>query len=665
MNITAGLARADRLQRSRLFKIIASAVLAVLAIGGLVAYAVAINTPSESMISVPEPVAPAADGSVGPTAAPGDQPSPSGAATPAELELDPEAQIINRLLAAKSDPTSVAVGAGIAVALALAVVWLGLGLTYLALGVLAATVLGLAAFAGVGRGWAPLALGVLALTGAFTTLMRLLAIVLSPSLAVLAVARNVLAEAVRLRVSLLFIVLLIFGLAALPGLLDPAQPLRYRVQSFLQYGTGGSFWLIAVLTVVFAAATVAFEQRDKVIWQTMTKPVAPWQYILGKWLGVSALAAVLLTVSASGIFLFVEYLRTQPAQDERSAYVAAAGQGITEDRLALETQILTARVARTIDDAELDDEQFEKNVEGRVEQELAALEEAGISLEERQSRRMQVAAKVRDSLRKSVQQVYRAIEPGQGEYFRFSGMKDARESELPLILRMKVDAGSNRPDAVYRVTMEFPASPRGGVQVEEVVLGQFMVFRLLPGVVDADGNVLIHVVNGDALRRTVNPETISFPPDGLEMSYVVGGYRANFARVMAVLWVKLAFLAMLGVCASTFLSFPVACLVSLTVFVSAEGAGFLLDALQNYATEDRDGKMLLVPTLIAQVARVVGTAFKVYAELKPTGRLVDGLRLGWGAVAGGAGVLAVWTVLLYGAAVLIFGRRELATYSGQ
>jgi len=112
VNITAGLARADRLQRSRLFKIIASAVLAVLAIGGLVAYAVAINTPSESMISVPEPVAPAADGSVGPTAAPGDQPSPSGAATPAELELDPEAQIINRLLAAKSDPTSVAVGAG-------------------------------------------------------------------------------------------------------------------------------------------------------------------------------------------------------------------------------------------------------------------------------------------------------------------------------------------------------------------------------------------------------------------------------------------------------------------------------------------------------------------------------------------------------------------------
>ena len=108
-------------------------------------------------------------------------------------------------------------------------------------------------------------------------------------------------------------------------MLEVDSPLRYRVQSFLQYGTGGSFWIIAILTLVFSVSTVAFEQRDKTIWQTMTKPVASWQYVLGKWLGVVGLNAVLLTVCASAVFLFTEYLRQQPARGEQSAFVTSTG----------------------------------------------------------------------------------------------------------------------------------------------------------------------------------------------------------------------------------------------------------------------------------------------------------------------------------------------------
>ena len=41
------------------------------------------------------------------------------------------------------------------------------------------------------------------------------------------------------------IVMLILGLTVLPRLLDDAAPLRYRVQTFLQYGTSATFWVIA------------------------------------------------------------------------------------------------------------------------------------------------------------------------------------------------------------------------------------------------------------------------------------------------------------------------------------------------------------------------------------------------------------------------------------
>lgn len=102
-------------------------------------------------------------------------------------------------------------------------------------------------------------------------------------------------------------------------MLDPEQPLRYRVQSFLQYSVGGSFWLIAVLVLTFTTASICFEQRDKVIWQTMTKPVSHAKYLLGKWVGVTGLAAVLLLVCGAAIFMFTEYLRDQPAKDEGRA----------------------------------------------------------------------------------------------------------------------------------------------------------------------------------------------------------------------------------------------------------------------------------------------------------------------------------------------------------
>ena len=57
-----------------------------------------------------------------------------------------------------------------------------------------------------------------------------------------------------------------------------------------------------------------------------------------------------------------------------------------------------------------------------------------------------------------------------------------------------------------------------------------------------------------------------FDADEFEIMWQASSFESNFARAMIVNWVKLAFLAMLGVVASTFLSFPVAMLLAFTVF---------------------------------------------------------------------------------------------------
>lgn len=643
MNPREVLARLNRLQQERLFKWVATAVVVVAAIAASLIYGASI---------------------VGTPGAPAYTP-PSGASA-AEIEAFDSAMraadaVVREIVAARDDPTSVLAMIWLGAAVLVGAVWIGLGLTYGALLLAAGAVVGLAVATGWRSALLPVAVGVLALTLTFVTLMRLVGAGLARSAPVFAIARTVLAEAVRMRLSLVFIVLLIFLLAALPQLVDETQPLRYRVQSFLQWGTGGAFYLIAALTVIFAVATVTFDQRDKTIWQTMTKPVAAWEYVLGKWLGVWVLSGVLLAVAGSGVFLFTEYLRHQPAAGESEAYMTREGR-VSEDRLLLERQVLTARETRDIDPFLVDEAQFERNIMERVENEYRRVREAMSVTSTREIDRERMIADLRAELRKSVQMAYRNIPPGLGQNYTFSGLRAAQARNDPLFLRFKINSGSNSPDALYKVTFRIGNSEP---EVREVVLSQPQSIPLLPSVIGPDGVLAVQIINGDVFQRTTNPESINFPPDGLQVSFTAGSFRANYLRVMGVLWIKLAFLAMVGVCAGTFLSFPVACLVALTVFFAAEGSSFLKAALENYWTQDKEGNTLYLNTVISFVAEGVARAFVVYGDLRPAGKLVEGVRLPWSEVFTGALATVLWTLALFAGGTFALRRRELAIYSGQ
>ncbi len=583
---------------------------------------------------------------------------------------DHRVELIGNVLSGSASHTLVVTGVLAALAVSLVVVWLGLALTYLALLTLGVALgVPLLMFERT-EPYGSALLAAVALTISFTALLQGLRLVFSAPGPVLAISRTVLAEAVRLKLSLVFIVMLVLALASIPELLNEAQPLRYRVQSFLQYATGGSFWIIALLTVFFSAATVAFEQRDKIIWQTMTKPVAPWQYILGKWVGVVGLVGVLLAVSAAGVFLSTEYLRRQPAQGEVVPYEATADGGdISEDRLILETQVLSARRSVGITmPFSIEDAAFTTAVQARIEVERQSLEEGEAYADTPENR-----ARVRIDLYKQASQTYRSIEGARGERFVFDGLGAARDSGLPITLRYRADAEGNRPDRFYRITLILPD---GAYLVREISLGYTHTLPLSPSYIDNDGRLTVEVINGELypdrgglsvayLNADGEPQrTLTFPPGGLEVSYAAGGYHTNFFRVMLVLWLKLAFLSMVAIFAATFLNFPVACILAVFIFLVAEGAGFITSSLEMYGTTDRRGNVVPLKLVVSTIASAVSGLFRVYADLRPTQRLVDGRLLSWGEVARGVIVLGIVTGALFVSSVMIFRRRELAIYSG-
>lgn len=662
------LARLNRAQRSRLFKIIASAVVLVLGIGVLIAYQVGRATEAPAVVEGPSEAELAKLTKEQKERAVEEK-------TTAELT----AKAFNQLMETKADTTSVAIGVALVSMLLWGVIWLGHGLSLLAVLFVVLFILGppIPIAMRMGRVGEVLwyvpyqlyelglrqkclfvaAVGTLAIS--FFVLIELARLLLAGPSAVLAIARNVVLEATRMRVALVFIVMLLFGLAALPGLLDPGTPLRYRVQNFMQYATGGTFAIVAVLVLFLAVASVAFEQRDKIIWQTMTKPVAAWQYLLGKWLGVVTVAAVLLGVSCSGIFLFTEYLRDQPAHGERVAFEPEKQEEfVTEDRVILESQVLTARRAVRPDASAITEQ--EETIALRERYKKALESNADFRLNEEEEKNW------REEIRRQVRATRFTIEPGNWREFVFSGLSGAREAGRFVTLRYKVDVGANDPRTIYDVTIAVRNVDLSRVQ--QVPVGQSLTIQIPPAAIDSQGKLWVLFANGRMAppdRIIPNPQSMSFPPDGLEVYFPDGSYRLNFMRVTMVLWLKLAFLAMVGVTASTFLSFPVAALVAFGVFFMAQSAGYLFTSLDYFASVDDKGNIDYFATVIRGIAWPISRAFRFYSDLKPTSSLVDGRMVPWSRVLSATAIIGSLCAVLYAIGVTIFRKRELATYSGQ
>ncbi|MFI4892422.1 MAG: ABC transporter permease [Phycisphaerales bacterium JB058] len=683
-------ARADSVQQSRGFKYIASAVIVLAFIGVSVAAYVASASP---VIQRSAETAPESTTGVGSTI----------------TNTDSAQLMLETVLKDARGPSGTIIGAGIVAIGALIVVWLGLGVTYSVLGLVLAVVAAPLWLFESTRDFSKLIMAIVILAAAFSALMQGARMLLSGKGPVRAIARNVLAEAVRLRLSIVFIVLLIFGLAALPGLLDADQPLRYRVQSFMQFGTGGSFWLIALLTVFFSVSTVSTEQRDKIIWQTMTKPVAPWRYLLGKWVGVAALAGVLLAVSSSGVFLFVEYLRNQPAIGEKEAFIAYADEGLSEDRLVLETQILSAQRTVEATEPELDEETIQSIIQRRIEQ-IRQSDPSYVFTPD-------IEAKFREDILKQNRMLYFAIDRSASRTFIFEGIDLPPDADVPLVLRYRIDSAANEPDRQYKLSFQLAGTapivrPTGLGHSHSLPLAPILILPAdarepMPRVILPDdptftrameaykadrlpgaqyitagemidnGRFAIQISNGqfayqtDEAGRILSPviipndEHIQFPGGGLAISYPAGSYHANYARTMAILWLKLAFLAMLGIFCSTFLSFPVASMVSFGVFLMAESAGYVRLAVDNYSTLGSDDQINFLKLAISFISYGVSWIFNVYADLKPVEKLVNGQMVGGVDMMVAGAVIGVWCFVLFFGSVLIFRKRELAIYSGQ
>lgn len=525
----------------------------------------------------------------------------------------------------------------------------------LVLTIIGTTVLALP-FLLLGKIGATFAIGGMGLLGfSFVLLVRI--VILGAGLLgqVGAVAATVIREAVRQKAYSGFMVLLLLVLPLIPLWIDPATPLRYQLQAFISQSLMITYSVAFCMTLVLACATVAFEIRDRQILQLMTKPLARTRYLLGKWLGIVLLNAVLMAVCGVSIFLFIQYLQTRPASD---AYDAQAVQNeVLVARIGFPPaldELPRARLLEMIDQAVADDPILKDDIANGLRDEFQV--------------RRDLFREFRD---KHLTEQCR-VTPGEERVFRFPNLDREAMRGIDLTLKYKFYAGDSDPHEQYPVVFRFPET---GDWTDQRFIGSQTMTMMIPSeLIGEAGELEVAVGNFTYLpdaapgspRFAPGRGTIFFDPDGLELLYPVSSFEANYLRAMLVTLIKLSFAAMLGVALASCLSFPVACVVAFTVVLAAEATPYLATSVLEYRIWYDDGTVDWAKRAVQAIASGVEWTLRSFGRTRPGGALVEGRLIGWGEVFRVFTVIGVgWSATVLAASVLAFRRKELAIYSGQ
>ena len=514
--------------------------------------------------------------------------------------------------------------------------------------------------------------GIAAITVLFVFGLWLIRAALSGARPVFGVARTLIDEAIRMKIALIFIVVLFMTVPILAVLFNPDTRLQYQVQGFLAWSLTATALLLGLMTIFLSCATICNEIDRHQIYLTITKPISRAEYLLGKWLGIALLDLLLLLVMCGGIYTFARVIQvTRPPRD-------------VQDRAAIEWQVLTAR--RTIRPAltpvefdrmnymgqsvkELreqdqnkpadkrhtnkDWQQIRKAIESRwhtvphrnpqtyVFRDMGAIRQKAVDARHRRERAQvarleseassavdpQEATRLRQwakdlaeamQMRAEAMRLHRAARAEQdkdtadrqreqanmnavegtqkmgavhSEAGNYIGDLFERAPAEVLQLRFKPLVSERPKDELVVLAFQMNGRPyvtEDGQPFHPFSRDHFHVINVPSEFIDSRGVFVLQIANiteAGQPRADGSPGavTVSFTPgEGLEILVTAGSFEGNLIRSALIMWAALCFLAMQGLAAGTFLGFPVACMLSLLVFVTTMLSGYVDESIYYY-----------------------------------------------------------------------------------
>jgi hypothetical protein len=445
--------------------------------------------------------------------------------------------------------------------------------------------------------------------------------------------------AFRFRLFLVVAVLLLGAVVGLPLLIKDDGTARGFTQILLAYTLSTITALLGLSTLWLACGTLARDIEDCTVQVVAVKPIARWQIWLGKWLGILALNAALLTLSGASVYGLLQWRATRlPA----------------EQRKILRDEVLVAR-------GSVKPATFDKEIQAETDQMLRE------SLQKNPNTRANIP-EARKQILEQIKARFQITPPGYAHIWEvdLASAKDLVRGQ-PIYLRLKFNAADKGPSGTFdgRLLVGVPRkTPVWQSDVRSLAQDTFHEFEV-PA--NFDENRVLTVVFGNA-----NNTVLLFPlEDGLEVLYRQGGFGLNFARGMGIIFCWMALLATLGLAAASFLSFPVAAFLSLGVLTLALSSGTMSNAvsegtLMGFNSETGKTGHSAVDVVAIPIFQGVLEVINLAKDFSPIDSLSTGRSVTWADLGRAFGQI----VLLLGGGIglvgiIFFSRRELATAQAQ
>lgn len=445
------------------------------------------------------------------------------------------------------------------------------------------------------------------------------------------IAGLTLKAAVRQRLVPFLFATVLMIIVGMPMLLKHDDTADGFMQVVVTYTLGSVMAVLVLSTVWLAIGNLAREVEDGQIQLLVSKPVAAWRILLGKWLGIMVLNLGLLVFVGVGIQFFIEWRARQLPEVQQEA---------------LRDNLLVARAA--IREALPD---FDAIVDERYAQFRAD-----------QPNLEHDRALVRDELRKQLVAEFESVAPRHVRQWVFpvgSAAEALARGEAGL--RVKFQAGYNRrPRAMFTAWDVGPAEGPRQRLTTTLTTDTVHHLPLENPQLDADGNLVVRFHNQSA------SSFVFTTGEGVQLLYREAGFTSNLVRAFAVLWCWLGLAAAVGITAATKLNFNVAAFFALGLI----GCGMFTGTIESVVEQGGvwsyyEGELNLLQQAAGYVMyaliRALHLLMGTVRDYAPIASLGTGRSIAWTSLAAVfAHCWLLFGLVLAAIGIRSFQRRELA-----
>jgi len=456
---------------------------------------------------------------------------------------------------------------------------------------------------------------------------------------IFAIARLAFREGIRMRVVMVALVVLVFLVLRLPFALRGDDTLSGRLQNFLSYSLTALSLLLSVAAVFLSCASISNEVKTCSIHTVVTKPVSRFQIVAGKWLGVNLLNVLMVALCGLAIYGFARVIAAQPERFER-------------DRLKVRDVVWTARVAANPSKPDL-----------RREAEAYVDERISVDAIPAESREEAITQQL-----KELDNQWLRVPLGLNRVYQFDNLVTPQGGDPVVQIRYRARHMPLPRDEIVRMGWLFldPETDRPLMWEPKVTEGrvgdihEFLV-RAEPIIKNGTAKLVVYDFTPGKPGRSY----VYFDgDDSLQLLYPVGGFEMNFVKALLLIVFRVAFISAVGVLFSTFVSFPVACFCTLTVFLICLGLPWWMESIGanlEYRTDAIDPYGSWGPIVRRVLVPVLTALFPDFMRFDGAGKLVDGQFIDYPLMG-----MAFGHTLLFGSVLvliigwLVFRAREIA-----